>query len=99
MRTRIGRAGTEIWTASVPTKYPANDLDWVDLLKTRTGLSRAEIIRRSVRYLAAQAAKNPKWNWIEETAKPLDPLPPELKAEITPQDDEAKPARGKPRAS
>ncbi len=91
MRTRIGKKGTEIWTASVPTKYVPADLDWVDLLSVRTGLSRAEIIRRSVRLLAGEAAKNPKWNWVEQTARPMAPLPPELKAEIgyPPEDFEA----------
>lgn len=82
MRTKIGARGTEINTDAVPTKYPPNDLDWVDLLKKRTGLSRSEIIRRSVRLLATEAAKNPKWNWVEQTARPMDPLPAELKKEL-----------------
>lgn len=39
-----------------------------------TGLSRSEIIRRSVRAFAAEVQnRGPKWNWVAETAIPLNP--------------------------
>lgn len=55
---------------------------WIDVLCKRTGLKRAEAIRRSVRYLASEASKNPNWNWVAATADQMPPLPASLRAEL-----------------
>lgn len=88
MRTKRGQRGTIILSDPVPTKFFKNDLDWLDLVVRRSGLGRAEVIRRSVRLLAAAVKANPTWNWVKETADELPPLSTEERAEIG---DKAKP--------
>lgn len=70
------------WSDPIPTKLEPTDFDWLELLCKRSGLKRSNIIRRALRILAAEAKKRPEWNWVQETAEPLPPLPKELKAEV-----------------
>lgn len=69
-------------TNPIPTKLDDTDGDWLDLLCRRTGLKKSVVIRRAVRALAQAANRDPKWNWVGETAEPLPELPPELKKEL-----------------
>lgn len=68
----------------IPTKFFNNDLAWLDLTVARSGLGRADVIRRSVRLLAAAVKANPNWNWVKETSQQLPALTEEEKAEIEP---------------
>ncbi len=69
-------------TDPIPTKLDESDAAWLDLLCKRTGLKRSEVIRRAVRTLARVANGDPKWNWVEETAAPMPPLPAHLSSEL-----------------
>lgn len=82
MKARVGRKGFENFSDPVPTRYPMTDLDWIDLVVKRTGLGRADVIRRANRVLAAAVKSNPQWNWIAETADPLPELEPKEKEEL-----------------
>lgn len=82
MRTKRGARGKAILSDPVPTKFFENDLQWADLVCKRSGLGRAEVIRRSVRLLAAAVKANPTWNWVKETAEELPPLSPAELAEL-----------------
>lgn len=84
-RHKTGQRGNEVLTDPIPTKFFSNDLDWVDLICMRSGLGRAEVIRRSVRVLAAAVKGNPGWNWVAETSKPLPALTEAERAEMNPQ--------------
>lgn len=82
MRTKRGQRGKLILSDPVPTKFFRNDLDWLDLVARRSGLGRAEVVRRSVRLLAAAVEANPKWNWVKETADELPPLTEQQRADL-----------------
>lgn len=69
-------------TDPIPTKLHENDAAWLDLICRRSGLKRAEVIRRAVRVLALEVQERPKWNWVQETAKEMPVLTEEQKAEI-----------------
>jgi hypothetical protein len=82
MQKKTGRRGGELMSDAVPVKYPHTDLDWIDLAAARSGISRAEILRRSVRVFIMAVKYNPEWNWVRETAEELPPLSAEEYAEI-----------------
>jgi hypothetical protein len=82
MQKRMGWKGAPVMSDPIPQKFHANDLDWLDLTAKRSGLNRAEVIRRSVRLLVASAKSNPDWNWVRETSQELPPLGPMERAEL-----------------
>jgi hypothetical protein len=69
-------------TDPIPTKLHENDAAWLDLICSRTGMKRAEVIRRAIRVLAQEVQQRPKWNWVQETAKEMPPLDSQQKLEL-----------------
>jgi len=60
----------------IPTRFEKDEKLYIKLLSGKKGVSGSEVIRRGIRLLAAAVkARGEKWDWIEETARPLPPIP------------------------
>lgn len=61
-------------TNPIPTRFDEEEDALIKALKIKTGLAYGDVVRRCVRFFAAELKRRPDWNWLEETAPRSEPV-------------------------